>query len=180
MHKPVAWKARLAKELGQPQKLAVLGVGNVSRGDDAAGVRAAEALFDLVAPRANPRLKIFIACDAPENFTGAVRDFGPSHVLVIDAAAAGFRPGTVFLPDSAQIPDEEISTHRTPLSTLAAYLEKTVGCRVVVLGIEPQVFVLGAPLSPSVRKAVKRVVDYLAGFVVRRLRSSSASGHRYS
>ncbi len=44
MRKPAAWKARLARELGRPERLAVLGVGNVAKGDDAAGVRAAEAL----------------------------------------------------------------------------------------------------------------------------------------
>jgi hydrogenase maturation protease len=180
MRKPPLWKARLAKELGRPERLAVLGVGNVSRGDDAAGVLCAEALGRLAGPSANPRLKVFVAHEAPENFTGAVRDFGPSHVLVIDAAAGGYPPGTVFRVEPAAIPDEDVSTHRTPLSTLAAYLEKTVGCRVVVLGVEPGVFEPGAGLSPEVARAVDRVAAWLAAFAGRRLRSSSASGHRYS
>ena len=119
MSKPRAWKARLARELGRPEKLAVLGVGNVSKGDDAAGVRAAERLAGLVAATPRPRLKVFVAGEAPENFTGAVRAFGPSHVLVVDAAAAGFKPGTVFQIAAAAIPDDGISTHRTPLSRLA-------------------------------------------------------------
>ncbi len=78
--------------------------------------------------------------EAPENFTGAVRAFAPSHVLVLDAASAGFPPGTVFPVDPSAVPDEDVSTHRTPLSTLADYLERTVGCRVLVLGIEPKAF----------------------------------------
>jgi hydrogenase 3 maturation protease len=180
MRKPGPWKARLARELGRPEKLAVLGVGNVAKGDDAAGVRAAEALSRLISPKDCPRLKIFVAHESPENFTGAVRDFGPSHVLIIDVAAGGFPPGTVFLIDPAGIADEDVSTHRTPLSTLASYLEKTVGCRVVILGIEPGSFVLGAPLKASLQKAVDRVADDLAGFVGRRLKSSSASGRKYS
>jgi len=180
MRKSVPWKARLARELGRPEKLAVLGVGNVAKGDDAAGVRAAEALSRLVPPKDFPRLKIFVAHESPENFTGAVRDFGPSHVLIIDTAAGGFPPGTIFLIDPPGIADEDVSTHRTPLSTLAGYLEKTIGCRVVILGIEPGSFVLGAPLKASVQKAVDRVAGGLAGFVGRRLRSSSASGRKYS
>jgi hydrogenase 3 maturation protease len=180
MRKTVAWKARLARELGRPERLAVLGVGNVSKGDDAAGVRAAEALAALVARKACPRLKIFVTYEAPENFTGAVRAFKPSHVLVIDTAAAGFSPGTVFLVDPATISHDEISTHRTPLSTLAAFLEETVGCRVVILGMEPEDFAPGISLRPSVQAAVGQVAAYLAGFVRRRLRSSSASKHRCS
>jgi len=180
MSKPRAWKARLARELGRPEKLAVLGVGNVSKGDDAAGVRAAERLAGLVAATPRPRLKVFVAGEAPENFTGAVRAFGPSHVLVVDAAAAGFKPGTVFQIAAAAIPDDGISTHRTPLSRLAAYLEKTAACRVLILGIEPESFAPGAPLRPAVRKAAGEIAEYLAGFARRRLRSSSASKHRCS
>lgn len=180
IRKPPAWKARLARELGRPEKLAVLGVGNVGKGDDAAGVRAAEKLAGLLAVTPCPRLKVFLTGEAPENFTGAVRAFGPSHVLVVDAAAAGFRPGTVFQIPAAAIPDDGISTHRTPLATLAAYLEKTAACRVVILGVEPESFVPGAPLSPSVRKAAGEIAEYLAGFARRRLRSSSASKHRCS
>jgi hydrogenase 3 maturation protease len=180
MRKPGPWKARLARELGRPEKLVVLGVGNVAKGDDAAGVRAAEALSRLVSPQICPRLKVFVGHESPENFTGAVRDFGPSHVLIIDAAAGGFPPGTVFLIDPAGIADDDVSTHRTPLSMLAGYLEKAVGCRVVILGIEPGTFVLGAPLKASVQKAVDQLAVDLAAFVCRRLRSSSASGRKYS
>ncbi|HYA48101.1 MAG TPA: hydrogenase 3 maturation endopeptidase HyCI [Burkholderiales bacterium] len=180
MKKPLAWTVRLARELGRPERLAVLGVGNTARGDDAAGVRAAEGLAALAAAGAMPRLKVFVTHEVPENFTGAVREFGPSHVLVIDAVAAGSPPGTVFIVDPAAVPEEDLSTHRTPLSTLAGYLERTVGCRAVILGIEPAAFAAGTPLSPAVRRAVERVAASLARFASHRLRSSSASGRRYS
>jgi hydrogenase 3 maturation protease len=180
MNRRVAWKARLARELGRPEKLAVLGVGNIAKGDDAAGVRAAEALADLAGARATPRLKVFVTHEAPENFTGAVRDFEPTHVLIIDAAAAGLRPGDIFIVDRGLVPDEDVSTHRIPLSTLVGYLERTAGSRVVVLGIEPTSFAAGMPLSPPVRQAVDRVAAFLAGFASRRLRSSSALGRKYS
>jgi hydrogenase maturation protease len=180
MSKTVAWKARLAKELGRAEKLAVLGVGNVGKGDDAAGVRAAEELLRVAGPGAHPRLEVFVAHDVPENFTGAVRRSGASHALVIDAAAAGHRPGTVFLVDPAAIPAEDVSTHRTPLSALASYLERTAGCRVIILGIEPQGLSEGAALSRPVRDAVTEVAGWLADFISGRVRSSSASGRRGS
>ncbi len=180
MRKPLPWKARLARELGQPERLAVLGVGNVAKGDDAAGVRAAEALARRAGPATAGRLKVFVTEEAPENFSGAVRTFAPSHVLILDAASAGFPPGAVFAVDPAAVPDEDVSTHRTPLSTLAGYLERTAGCRVLILGIEPKAFGTGTPLTAPVRRAVAEVASYLAGLAGRRLRSSSASGRRCS
>jgi len=180
MSKRVAWKARLARELGRPEKLAVLGVGNVGRGDDAAGVRAAEELLRRAGRAASARLAVFVAHDVPENFTGPVRRSGATVALVIDAAAAGHRPGTVFPVDPAAIPGEDVSSHRLPLSALASYLERTAGCRVVILGIEPRGFVDGAGLSRPVRRAVDEVAGWLAAYTGRRLRSSSASGHRCS
>jgi len=175
--RPPAWKAWLSRELGRAERLAVLGVGNVARGDDAAGVRAAEALARRTGAA---RLAVFVTEEAPENFTGAVRAFAPSHVLVLDAASVGYPPGTVFPVAPLAVPDEDVSTHRTPLSTLAEYFERTVGCRVLVLGIEPKAFNPGAPLSAPVRRAVGEVASYLAGLAGRRLRSSSASGRRCS
>ncbi len=180
MSRRAAWKARLARELGRPEKLAVLGVGNIDKGDDAAGVRAAEELRRRLAGAACPGLEVFVAHDVPENFTGPVRRSGAAVALVIDAAAAGHRPGTVFPVDPAAVPAEDVSSHRMPLSTMAAYLERTAGCRVVILGIEPRGFVEGAGLSGPVREAVTEVAGWLAGFARRRLRSSSASGRRCS
>jgi hydrogenase maturation protease len=180
MRRMQEWEMRLREEFGRPERLAVLGVGNVAKGDDAAGVLCAQALGKLVDRRTAARLKIILAYDAPENFTGDVRKFGATHVLIVDVAASGFPPGAVFLFDPDEIRDEDASTHRAPLSLLARYLEKTAGCSVLVLGIEPKCFEPGAPLSPEVARAVEKAAAALAAFARRRVRSSSASRHRYS
>jgi hydrogenase 3 maturation protease len=174
MRKPESWESRLAKELGQPERLVVLGVGNVAKGDDGAGVSCAEALARLTAGLPVARLKIIVAYDTPENFTGDVRKFRATHVLILDAAAGGFPPGTVSLIDPGQIREDDASTHRAPLSLLHAYLERTIGCRAIVLGIEPESFDPGAPLSAGVAEAVEKTAAGLAALLRKRLRSSSA------
>jgi hydrogenase 3 maturation protease len=174
------WQKRLEKEFGRFERLAVLGVGNVAKGDDAAGVLCAQALAKLIDRRTAARLKIILAYDAPENFTGDIRKFQATHVLITDVAAAGFPPGTVFLFDPADIRDDDASTHRAPLSLLARYLEKTAGCSVLVLGIEPKSFEPGASLSLELARAVEKAAVGLAAFARRRVRSSSASRRRYS
>jgi hydrogenase maturation protease len=125
-------------------------------------------------------LKVILAHNAPENFTGDIRKFGATHVLIVDVAAGGFAPGTLFLFDPAEIRDDDASTHRAPLSLLADFLAKTVGCRVLVLGIEPKSFEPGASLSPEVSAAVENAAAGLAAFALRRVKSSSASRRRCS
>jgi hydrogenase maturation protease len=168
MGKAIAWKRRLAAALGRPERLVVMGVGNVDRGDDAAGVCAADLLLKH-AGRAIPRLKVIVAHHVPENFTGTVRAFGVDTVLILDAAAGGFPPGTLHLVDPGQIARGDVSTHRTPLSTLAEFLEKTAGCRVVILGIEPGTLARGSRMTPGVRAAAAEAAAYLAALATRRL-----------
>jgi hydrogenase maturation protease len=168
MRKAGAWKRRLAAAIGRPDRLAVMGVGNVDRGDDAAGVYAAERLLKR-SGREIPRLKVILAHHVPENFTGQVRAFGADAVLVLDAAAGGLPPGTIHLVDPDRIAREDVSTHRTPLSTLAEFLEKTAGCRVVILGIEPGTLAPGSRVTPAVRAAAEEAAAYVAALAARRL-----------
>ena len=167
------WRAALRREVRRSARVAVLGVGHPSRGDDAAGTLVARR---ILAGRALPpeRALVVAAGEAPESFTGVVRRFGPDLVVVVDAARGGRRPGRVFLFDERDIADEDLSSHRIPLSRLARYVRETMGCRVVLVGIEPAAVAPGpdGELTP----AVGRAVAGLAGLLARALavRSSSA------
>ncbi len=175
MKRKPPWKRRLSEALGRPKRLVVMGVGNVDRGDDAAGVYAAELLARHARP-AIPRLTVIQAQAVPENFTGKIRGFGADAVLIMDAASGGFRPGTIHVVDARRIADEDVSTHRTPLSTLADFLEKTAGCRMVILGIEPENLAPGSGMTPRVRAAAAEAAAYLAVFAARRLRPNRRRG----
>jgi hydrogenase maturation protease len=86
-------------------------------------------------------------------------------VLIVDAASAGREPGTVFFIDKKKIPEDDLTTHRIPLSHLVRFLEETVGCRVILLGIEPCSLEPGKKVSRPVSQAVKAVADTLAGWM---------------
>lgn len=137
-------------------RVAVIGVGNVERGDDGAGSLVARKL--LAGPASLPEKALVIAAgEAPENFTGVVRAFAPDLAVIVDSARAGRMPGAVFFVDPAEIADEDVSTHRVPLSRLALYLRETMGCRVLILGIEPSSSEPGAGVVPAVGRAVRTV-----------------------
>jgi hydrogenase maturation protease HycI len=165
-----AWKRRLRSEVAAAGKVLVLGVGNPDKGDDAAGILAAQGLKKAMGGQARRRLKVLLGYETPENLTGEIRKFGPGLVLILDAALGPHPPGTVFLVDKDEIPDEGVSTHKISLKMLVYYLEETLGCTVAFLGIQSADLGLGRPVTKPVERAAKRLSAALAEI----LRSSSA------
>lgn len=159
----------------KPGRLVVLGVGNEERGDDAAGVLC----LRLVRRAAGRRRDLLFLQGgvAPENMTGTIRAFSPSLVLILDAVLAGRRPGTIFAFDPESISEEELTTHRLPLSHLIRYLEKSIGCRVLCLGIQPQSLQAGGALSRPVYLAIRTFARECAALLKNRSASSPSAGH---
>ena len=155
-----SWEQLLRKQIRLSARVAVIGVGNVARSDDAAGALVARGLLRGLSPLPKKAL-VVDAGDVPENFTGVVRTFAPDLAVIVDSAAAGRPTGAVFLVDPAEVADEDVSTHRMPLTRLSRYIRETMGCRVSILGIEPFAFKEGEPVSPAVARAVRRVVSVL-------------------
>src|SRR5512143_3270149 len=143
------WRKRLERELRAARRLFVLGVGNPDRADDGVGsilarrlrknIEAASRRRETLAaggrkPAAKRRtleaVQAFDGAEVPESATGVIRRFRPTHILIIDAAAAGHTPGTIFFLSENRLPEEDLTTHRIPLSHLVRYLKENIGCRV--------------------------------------------------
>lgn len=176
------WRSSISKEIKQSERLFVLGIGNERKGDDAAGTLCIRLLKRQLArrkfaaedapPESGARrgglrkvppseFRVIDAGETPENLTSLIREFRPTHVLIVDAAVAGYRPGTIFLVDRRKIRREDVSTHRLPLSLLARYLEESIGCRAILVGIEPTEVTWGKPVSPEVREAATELAAWL-------------------
>jgi hydrogenase 3 maturation protease len=67
-------------------------------------------------------------------------------------------PGTVRLIESADITGASLGTHSLPLSVLADYIQREIGCRVSVIGIQPASIEFGESMSPEVSAAVQDTV----------------------
>jgi hydrogenase 3 maturation protease len=158
---PKDWKKKLRQGLKGEGRLVILGVGNPLKGDDAAGLLCVEQVIKSVPAKARPGIRIFRTYDVPENYTGKIRKFKPTRILIIDAALAGLKPGDVFILEKEKIAIEEISSHKIPLMVLISYLEQSIGCKVTVLGIQAKDLSFGAPVTPIVKAAVKTVADLL-------------------
>ena len=162
---PPAWQSLLVRALAGRQRLAILGIGNPQKGDDGVGGYCAGLLARQECGKDNPALRILLTGESPENFTSEIRRFQPSHVLIIDAVAAGRAPGTILPFTVDRIPTEELTTHRLPLSLLVRFIERTMGSRVVLVGIEPGSLEASVRLSSPVRRSARDLAAFLARIV---------------
>ncbi len=90
-------RVSLAESDGLP-RVAIVGIGNELRCDDAAGSLVARGLHDLQQAVNGSRPLVYEtlvidAGEAPENITGNLRTFKPGLILFIDAAEMGKAPG---------------------------------------------------------------------------------------
>jgi len=102
---------------------------------------------------------------APESFTGPLRRFQPGLVLIVDAAGMGERPGTVRWLDWQETLGFSGSTHTLPPHLLAGFLSAEIGCRVVLLGIEPATLEFNHQVSTPVNRSITNIVNRLAGLL---------------
>jgi len=129
----------------------VIGVGNPARGDDGAGVAAAE--------RMDPR---GLTATAPFQLVELWE--GSDDVVVIDAARSGGPPGTIhrFEVGAQALPAGVLagSTHAIGVAEVVE-LARAMGrlpARLTVYGIEVGEMSHGSALSPEVEAAVGAVV----------------------
>jgi len=133
--------------------LVVLGIGNELKGDDAAGILVARAL----AKSGASKIVALEGHTAPEAMVGKIEKLKPSHVLIVDAAELGLRPGEWTLVPEAEVDGGFTSTHHIPLTTIAKRLREVCGCEVAFLGIQCGTREVGAPPSAKVRAAVAEI-----------------------
>ena len=145
----------------------IIGIGNLYRGDDAAGVLAARRLKDLVGRRADVIEAEAAGLDVLDLMQGA------GAVILIDAARSGRAPGTVHRFDASAGPlSRSLFPHSTHVLSVVDAIEmgRTLGMlppRLIVYGLEIEDTTAGRALT----RAVARAVDELVERVLRELES---------
>lgn len=130
----------------------ICGVGNTWRGDDGAGIRAAELLSE--------KYRVFLCDTYPERFVDEICHLSPDKVIIFDAADFGGEPGEFRKIDPSEIDRHTISTHTIPLSLFSALLKRC--CKeVIVYGIQVRDISFKGELSSEVKEGVRRLVKMI-------------------
>ncbi len=136
----------------------VAGIGNEIRRDDFIGVKIVRDLKGKI-----PETIHLIECETvPESFMDEIVDYGPTHVLLIDAALLGLKPGEVALYDPCKVADvPAISTHSLPVRVFCDYVIELTKAKIALLLVEPRDTDFGEGLSREASDAVRRIVRVL-------------------
>ncbi len=137
----------------------VLGIGNTILTDEAAGVRAVEALERDYRLPANVQ-----AIDGGTSGMEMIEDLSNlDFLIVIDVVKTGAAPGTVVRIAGNQIPvffRNKLSPHQIGLPDVLASLEllDAIPKEIVVLGVEPISLELGMEMTPTVAAKIPQLV----------------------
>jgi hydrogenase 3 maturation protease len=153
---------------GCGSKIAFLGIGNELKRDDAVGLAVVDKLSRCVH---DPSIAILNCYDVPENFTGHLKRFKASCIVLIDATDFGGQPGEARLFELDAVMGSAVVTHKASLDVFGAYLRLETGAtNVFLVGIQPANCDVGDELSSAAAKASTTVAEAI-GTALNRFRS---------
>ena len=160
---------KLAMIIKKTPKAVFLGVGSPLRSDDNVGNRVVALLAEKLKARPGGEFRFYQGESAPENFTGAIRQFGPDYLFIFDAAELGKPPGTFALIPPEQIDGMSFASHVLPLKIICNYISSAIGCQTILVGIQPQNLEFGETLSMVVEEAIDEFITGLLDLLGRSL-----------
>jgi len=148
----------LKKWFADAGRVVVAGIGNPIRRDDFVGVKIVQDLKGKVSKNV-----CLLECETiPESFMQEIVDLKPSHVLLVDAAVLGLKPGETRFVFPEQVTDfPAITTHVLPLRIFCEYVTKMAEAKIAVLLIEPENTEFGEGLTPTVQVAAEKITKIL-------------------
>jgi len=141
-------------------KAAIVGMGNIIRGDDALGPKLIEL---LKARRPQIKSRLFDCGTAPENYIFPILATSCDTVVLIDAADLKVAPGGIKIFNLDEISNVSFSTHN-PSPRLFTDLLRTgkENINIFVVSVQPKSNVLGEPLSREVLGSLEILADALS------------------
>lgn len=161
-----------------PFKIALLGLGNLMRTDDAVGMLTLHTLA-----RSNllpPEIRVIEGGTLGLDLLDSLR--GISHLLVLDAVDTGTPPGTLLRFEGRQIDNLPVSksVHLLGFSDLmgALRLMDAAPAHVVLLGVQPASTDWGTVLTPEVKPAQPALMQSVLAQITRWITEASTNTSR--
>lgn len=158
-----AGNPRISREPGSPRRVAIVGVGNLLRSDDGAGIHAIARLRSDQRVRAMARLIDggTVGADLLAEVCGC------EELLIIDAVDAGLPPGATIRMDFSGPDPGRMDTRNSHQFGLPGLLDdlRLLGQaprQVVLVGVQTGAMGWGTQLSPEVARALPVVAAEVA------------------
>lgn len=130
------------------KNVAILGVGNPLRRDDAFGPLLVERL------RRKVNASIINAGKAPENYLGKLTALQPEVVIIVDVADFDAEPGDIALLEIDDIQDSDLTTQNASLDLIGKFMPAIMPVNVLLLAVMPASTAFGASMTPVAEDAL--------------------------
>lgn len=144
----------------QPRRVVVLGLGNLIRCDDGAGIHAIQRL--LRDPRLPADVEVMDGGTLGLQLLPAIED--ATHILVLDAVNSGGAPGAIAryaMSELEPLPGSP-SVHQLGFADMLEglrWMNKLSNKKIVLLGVQPEQTGWGENLSPTVESALPALIQ---------------------
>lgn len=144
------------------KRIVIAGIGNPIRSDDYVGLKIVENLQGKVCGNV-----CLIECETvPESYLLEIEKFDPSHVLLIDAAILGCKPGEANLAEIDEVPAfSAVSSHVMPLRLFCEHIKKVTSAKISLLLIEPKSIEFEESLSIEVQTTANNLTKILVSLL---------------
>lgn len=141
-------------------RVVIVGVGDERKGDDGAGPFVARLLAEAGVSN------VIDAGNCPEVETWRIREAAPDTVLFVDVVDVGGTPGDAAVLEAGDLRSQGFDTHRAPLRLTMHYLESELGCKCLLLAIQPRDIREGAPMCAEVKLTCESLAEQIARFLI--------------
>jgi hydrogenase maturation protease len=144
-----------------PQKIVILGVGNLLLSDEGVGVHVANELMKMDLP---PEVSVVEGGTDGFRLLNVITE--ADRLIVIDAVKGGAEPGSIYRFDIDEVrncpPGFKTSVHQIGILEvidLSGLIGKTP--HTTVIGIEPISLEMGMELTPEIKAKIPRIIELI-------------------
>jgi hydrogenase 3 maturation protease len=135
--------------------VAIVGIGNIMRGDDGCGPKLIEGL-----KKRQAKAHLFDCGTVPENYIFPILSTSCDTIILVDAADFGGKPGSIKTLSLGEISASGISTHNSSIRLFTDLLMTGKdNLNIFAVSIQPKRIAFGDPLSDEVRSGIDALTD---------------------
>lgn len=164
MTRAPSFEVAFARRLRGARRVAVVGIGDELKRDDRLGTLAAQAVEALRLPN----VAVFLAGTVPESFSAPIRRSRADHVVLLDAADMGRKPGTLAVINEGRVSAVRLSTHALPLTVFMEYVRTTAKAKVTLVGIQPDLSSAAVEPTKEERAGLARAAKAVKSLLARK------------
>ncbi len=130
------------------QTILFVGIGNVLRTDDGAGVYISQRITESY------HIRVLTVEVSIENYIQKINSYNADYIILIDSVNFNEEPGYYRLVPVSELLDFTTNTHNISLKNISEFISGNVR----ILGIQPETIKFGEGLTETVRKSADEIV----------------------